>query len=93
MYISQLETGERFPSIELCQRFSKELDLDVKKLLRMLYQAKTPHEFKDLFADDQVKGDIDDRLERLSERIMRLPKEKRDQAYDILEVALKAISS
>jgi len=92
MYVSQLETGERLPSIKLCQRLAKPLDLDEKELLRMLYQAKTPHEFQEIIDEERTQAELDDRLERLSRLIMRLPKEKRDQACDILEVALKAIS-
>ena len=91
MYVSQLETGERFPSIGLCQRLAKPLDLDETELLRILYQAKTPHEFQEIIDEKRTQADLDDRFERLSRRIMRLPKEKREQAYDILEVALKSI--
>ena len=92
MYVSQLETGDRFPSIELCQRLAKELDLDGKEMLRTLYQAKTPHVFQEMLEEGRAQAERDDRLERLSRLIMRLPREKREQAYDILEVALKAIS-
>jgi len=94
MYVSQLETGERFPSIGLCQRLAKALDLDEKELLRTLYQAKTPGVFKEILAEQRDEADHrDDRLEKLSRRIMGMSPEKREQAYDILEVALKAISS
>ena len=92
MYISQLENSERFPSIGLCQRLAKALGLDEKELLRMLYQAKTPHEFQEIIDEGHTQAELDDRLERLSRLIMRLPKEKREQTYDIIEVALKAIS-
>lgn len=91
MYISQLETGDRFPSIELCQRFAKALNLDEKELLRLLYEAKTPHEFKEMIDDEHAQAELDDRLERFSRRIMRLSREEREKVYKILEVALETI--
>jgi len=55
MFVSQIETGERLPSVRICQLLAKALELDEKHLLKIIHRSKAPEEIKQLLSESEAE--------------------------------------
>jgi transcriptional regulator with XRE-family HTH domain len=94
MYVSQIEKGDRIPSVRVCGLLANALDLDEQKLLLLRHQFKAPKEIKDLLAREKSDPNgikINNRFKHLLIRVNRLNPEKQNQVANVLEDVLKAM--
>lgn len=93
MFISQIETGERFPSVNVCIQLAKALDLDEKRLLRMILRTKVPKEMKDFVIKEKAGDYGDSRLTKLLDDINQLSNDKKEHMIKIIQVALEGVAT
>jgi transcriptional regulator with XRE-family HTH domain len=94
MYISQIEKGDRHPSVKVCQLLASALDLDEQKLLLLAHQSRAPKEIKDLLAREgsEPYGDkIDNRFKVLLNAVNKLPQDKKNEIANLWEGMLRAV--
>jgi transcriptional regulator with XRE-family HTH domain len=95
MYVSQIEKGDRIPSVKVCGLLANALDLDEQKLLLLRHQSKAPTEIKDLLAREKSEPNglkIDNRFRQLLSVVNQLPPDKRNQIAKVWEDALQLLS-
>src|SRR5215813_301115 len=94
MYVSQIEKGDRIPSVKVCHLLANALGLDEQKLLLLRHRSKAPKEIEDLLAREESGpyGDkIDNRFKNLLKAANQLPQDKRNQIAKVWEDALKLV--
>lgn len=96
MYVSQIENGDRVPSVKICRLLAKALELDERRLLLLAYRTSAPEEIKDLLAHEEPApyGDrIGNGLLNLVRAASILPDDKRQQLTRFWEESLRLMTA
>jgi len=92
MYISQIERGERVPSMKVCRRLAEALGLNTKRLLLLAYRATAPKEIQELLVDGEpIPFNHDEDLNVLFRVIYSLPEDQKRKVLNAMKGLMRLV--
>ena len=94
VYISQIEKGERIPSVAACRALATALGCAPRLLVLRAYRATAPAEIQDLLRDEGMVASEDplwQELTPLLTTVQTLPKATRQQLVALWQASLKLV--
>ncbi len=91
VYISQIEKGERIPSVSACRALATALGCPPKLLVLRAFRATAPEELKEMLQDESVAAPDDPVMQELAPlvaTVQTLPSVTRNQLMDVWQAAL-----
>ena len=91
VYISQIEKGERIPSVSACRALATALGCPPKLLVLRAFRATAPEELKEMLQEESVAAPDDPVMQELAPlvaTVQTLPSVTRNQLMDVWQAAL-----
>ncbi len=94
VYISQIEKGERIPSVSACRALAAALGCPPRLLVLRAFRATAPAEFQELLRDDGVAAPDDPVMQELAPlvaAVQTLPPVTRQQQLQLWQATLQLV--
>ena len=81
-YLSRIERGERFPSLNLCSKIARELGIEEDEFLKKIYENRVRDITRYLYPESKASLSIEERT--LIEHFKGMNKEAQDRLLELL---------